>query len=122
MCGLDEVRIWGTGSPMLEFLHVDDLADVWCSLERYDEPEPIDVGVGDDLSILELARGYGARVVGYEGRITTDPSKPDGTPRKLLDVSRLNALRDGGRGGLTGRGCPADLRVVCVVTVSDLRP
>lgn len=86
------VTIWGTGTPRREFLHVDDLADACVFLLRnYDEEQIINVGVGSDQTILELAQTI-ARVVGYEGEIRTDPSKPDGTPRKLLDVSRLHAL------------------------------
>jgi GDP-L-fucose synthase len=86
------VTIWGTGTPRREFLHVDDLADACVFLLRnYDEEQIINVGVGSDQTILELAQTI-ARVVGYEGEIQTDPSKPDGTPRKLLDVSRLHAL------------------------------
>jgi GDP-L-fucose synthase len=87
-----EVVVWGTGTPRREFLHVDDLADASLHLlEHYDEPEPINVGVGRDLTIWALAETI-ARVVGYTGAIGIDPSKPDGTPRKLLDVSRLGAL------------------------------
>jgi len=87
-----EVVIWGSGSPLREFLHVDDLADASVFLlENYDSPETINVGVGEDLSIRELAELI-ADVVGYEGRLVQDASKPDGTPRKLLDVSRLNGL------------------------------
>ena len=84
--------IWGTGSPKREFLHVDDLADACVFLmQNYSDEAIVNVGVGEDISILELARLV-AVVVGYEGRIATDPSKPDGTPRKLLDVSRLHEL------------------------------
>jgi GDP-L-fucose synthase len=90
--GRDEVVLWGTGSPMREFLHVDDLAAaVVTLLEHYDEGAPINIGVGEDVTIKELAETV-ARVVGYEGRLTWDTSKPDGTPRKLLDVSRINSL------------------------------
>jgi GDP-L-fucose synthase len=86
------VTLWGTGTPRREFLHVDDLARA-CELllECYDDPAPVNVGVGEDLTIAELAELV-AKVVGYTGRVEFDPSKPDGTPRKLLDVSRLNAL------------------------------
>jgi GDP-L-fucose synthase len=86
------VTLWGTGTPRREFLHVDDLARA-CELllECYDDPAPINVGVGEDLTIAELAELV-AKIVGYTGRVEFDPSKPDGTPRKLLDVSRLNAL------------------------------
>ena len=90
--GREEVVIWGTGTPKREFLHVDDLADACLFLmENYSGEEIVNVGVGEDISILDLARLV-ADVVGFEGRIETDPSKPDGTPRKLLDVSRLDAL------------------------------
>jgi GDP-L-fucose synthase len=90
--GTAEVVLWGTGTPRREFLHVDDLADATLHLlEHYDEPEPINVGVGRDVTIRALAETI-ARVVGYTGAIGIDPSKPDGTPRKLLDVSRLRAL------------------------------
>lgn len=90
--GAERVVIWGTGTPRREFLHVDDLADACVFLMRnYSSPEIVNVGVGEDLTILDLARRI-ARVVGFEGEIATDPSKPDGTPRKLLDVGRLTAL------------------------------
>lgn len=86
------VTVWGTGRPRREFLHVDDLADAALFLmERYDGDWIVNVGCGEDLSIAELAERIRA-VVGYEGRIEFDTSKPDGTPRKLLDVSRLFAL------------------------------
>ncbi len=87
-----EVSIWGSGTPLREFLHVDDLADaVVFLMDGYSSAEPINVGVGSDISILELAQLV-AEIVGYHGRIDTDQSKPDGTPRKLLDVSRLAAM------------------------------
>ena len=83
---------WGTGTPRREFLHVDDLANAACFLmENYDGPDLLNVGVGEDLTIAELAAMV-ARVVGYGGRIVFDFLAPDGTPRKLLDVSRLRAL------------------------------
>jgi GDP-L-fucose synthase len=86
------VTVWGTGAPLREFLHVDDLARACLFLlENYDAPEPINVGVGQDLSIRDLAEMV-ADVVGYQGALEFDTSKPDGTPRKLLDVSRLNSL------------------------------
>lgn len=89
---LPEVVIWGSGTPRREFLHVDDLAAaVLFLLENYDSPETINVGVGTDVSIRELAELVAA-TVGYTGKLTQDTSKPDGTPRKLLDVSRLNNL------------------------------
>ncbi len=87
-----EVVIWGSGTPRREFLHVDDLADAAIFLmRRYDELVPINVGVGSDVSIAELAEVV-RDVTGYRGRLAFDRSKPDGTPRKLLDVSRLTAL------------------------------
>jgi GDP-L-fucose synthase len=90
--GAAEVVVWGTGTPRREFLYVDDFADA-CGflLERYDAASPINVGVGADLPIGELARMI-AEVVGFAGRIVFDASRPDGTPRKLVDVSRLSAL------------------------------
>ena len=90
--GDPSVTIWGTGKPRREFLYVDDLADACLFLmDRYESPEPINVGVGEDVSILELARLIGG-IVGFEGRIERDLSRPDGTPRKLLDVSKLDEL------------------------------
>ena len=90
--GAGEVVVWGSGTPRREFLHVDDLADACVFLmQRYDDERIVNVGVGEDVSILELATLV-QRVVGFEGRIVLDASKPDGTPRKLLDVSRINAL------------------------------
>ena len=86
-----EVEIWGTGSPRREFLYVDDLADALVHLLQIDDPPDwVNVGMGEDLSILELAKLV-ASVVGYQGEITTDPSKPDGTPRKLTDISLLKS-------------------------------
>jgi GDP-L-fucose synthase len=90
--GAPEVTLWGTGTPRREFLHVDDLADASVFLmERYSSPEIVNVGTGEDLSILELA-GMIGEVTGFRGKLRFDHSKPDGTPRKLLDVSRLTAL------------------------------
>lgn len=90
--GSPEVTIWGTGSPRREFLHVDDLADAAVFLMlRYDEDSIINVGTGEDVTIKELAELL-QKVTGYRGHLTFDTSKPDGTPRKLLDVSRLHAL------------------------------
>jgi GDP-L-fucose synthase len=87
-----EVTLWGTGTPRREFLHVDDLANAACFLmENYDAPESLNVGFGEDLTIAELAVLV-ARVIGYTGRIVFDPSRPDGTPRKLLDLSRIRNL------------------------------
>ena len=90
--GRDEVVIWGSGTPRREFLHVDDLADACLFLtNNYSSEEIINVGVGEDIAILDLARLV-AEVVGFGGEIRSDPSKPDGAPRKLLDVSRLQEL------------------------------
>ncbi len=90
--GASHMGLWGTGTPRREFLHVDDLADALVFLlQHYDAAEPINVGVGVDLPIAELARLI-MRVVGFEGTLTLDLTKPDGTPRKLLDVSRLTRL------------------------------
>jgi len=87
-----EVTLWGTGTVRREFLHVDDLADACVFLmQNYDQPEIINVGTGEDVTIRELAELI-AEITGFRGRIVQDTSKPDGTPRKLLDVSRLNAL------------------------------
>ncbi len=90
--GLAEVILWGSGSPRREFLHVDDLADAVSYLLQVDDPPDwINVGSGQDISIREAAEKV-QEVVGYTGRIVFDVSKPDGTPRKLMDVSRLTAL------------------------------
>ena len=87
-----EVAVWGSGSPRREFLYVDDLAEACLFLmEHYRESDILNVGVGRDLSIRELAAMM-ARVTGFKGRLSFDPSQPDGTPRKLLDVRRLTAL------------------------------
>ena len=86
------VTIWGTGAARREFLHVDDLAGALLFLmHTYDAPDPVNIGCGRDVSIMELAELL-ARVTGYKGRIDADPTKPDGTPQKLLDVSRVSAL------------------------------
>ena len=91
-CGHDRVVIWGTGTPRREFLHVDDLADAAVFLiKNWSSDEHINIGTGQDLSVAELARTIG-RIIGFEGNFVFDPSKPDGTPRKLLDVAKLNAL------------------------------
>jgi len=101
--GAAEVVIWGSGTPRREFLHVDDAASAVVHLMKtYSEAEHVNVGTGEDIAILDLAKLV-CDVVGFEGTITTDPSKPDGTPRKLLDVSKLRStgwrphygLRDG---------------------------
>ncbi len=86
-----EVVVWGSGSPKREFLHADDLAAACIFLmETYSEPGLINIGTGEDLSIKELAELM-ARVTGYEGKIVWDSSKPDGTPRKLMDVTKLHS-------------------------------
>jgi GDP-L-fucose synthase len=87
-----EVVMWGTGTPKREFLHVDDLADAcFFLMQHYDEAGQINVGVGEDVTILELANMV-KKAIGYQGEITHDLSKPDGTPRKLMDVNKLTAL------------------------------
>ena len=87
-----DVVIWGSGKPLREFLHVDDLAAACLFLmEHYNEAGLVNIGTGTDLSILDLAKLV-AKVVGYEGEIKNDPSKPDGTPRKLMDVSKLTKM------------------------------
>lgn len=90
--GADEVEIWGSGQPKREFLHVDDLADACIHLlKTYSDELHINVGSGEDLKIAELASMI-KRIVGFEGRLVYNRERPDGTPRKLLDVSRLNAM------------------------------
>lgn len=90
--GLADVTVWGTGTPRREFLHVDDLADASVYLmEHYDGEQFVNVGVGEDVSIGELAAMV-KDAVGYQGELKFDTSKPDGTPRKLLDVSKLDGL------------------------------
>ncbi len=89
--GTPSVTLWGTGSPMREFLHADDLAAACLYLmENYSEPELVNVGTGTDVTIKELAETV-KEVVGFEGELIWDTSKPDGTPRKLMDVSKLHA-------------------------------
>ena len=86
------VFIWGTGSPLREFLHADDLADACLFLmETHNDAGLVNIGVGEDISILDLAKTV-KQIVGFEGDIITDTSKPDGTPRKLMDVSKLTNL------------------------------
>jgi GDP-L-fucose synthase len=90
--GESSVTIWGTGSPLREFLHADDLAAACLFLmDNFNEEGAINIGVGEDISILDLAKLV-KQIVGYEGAIITDPSKPDGTPRKLMDVTKLTNL------------------------------
>ena len=87
-----EVAIWGSGKPLREFMFSDDLAEACVFLmQNYEDPQLINVGTGEEISILELAKLI-ADVIGYKGKITFDSSKPDGTPRKLMDSSRLHAL------------------------------
>jgi GDP-L-fucose synthase len=86
------VILWGTGAPMREFLHADDLADACLFLmKNFDEEGLVNIGTGEDLSILELAKTV-KRIVGFEGEIVLDTTKPDGTPRKLMDVSKLHSM------------------------------
>ena len=90
--GDDKVTVWGTGTPRREFLHVDDLADAcYFLMQDYNERGLINIGVGEDISIAELADLI-KNVVGFTGTILYDTNKPDGTPRKLMDVSKLNQL------------------------------
>lgn len=90
--GAKEVAVWGSGTPRREFLHVDDLADAcFFLLENYNSPEIVNIGCGEDVSIRELAETV-CEVIGFEGSLVFDTSKPDGTPRKLMHVGRLLAL------------------------------
>jgi GDP-L-fucose synthase len=90
--GSDKVLVWGTGKPRREFLHADDLADAcYFLMMHYNEPGLINIGVGQDISIAELADLI-KEIVGFKGDIVYDTSRPDGTPQKLMDVSKLNAL------------------------------
>lgn len=92
LAGRTEIEVWGTGAPRRELLHVDDLADALVFLMNgYSDHEHVNVGTGEDVSIRELA-GIVCRAVGFDGGLCFDASKPDGTPRKLLDVSKLAAL------------------------------
>jgi GDP-L-fucose synthase len=88
----DKVTVWGSGSPRREFLHVDDLADaVLFLMENYSDEQAVNIGIGEDITIKDVAEMVKA-VVGFEGNLEFDSSKPDGTPRKLLDVSKLHGL------------------------------
>mgnify|MGYP002779760997 FL=1 len=90
--GQNAVEVWGSGTPCREFLWVDDLAEACLFLmQNWSESGPINVGVGEDISIRNLAQLV-AKIVGFDGEIRFDASRPDGTPRKLLDVSKMNAL------------------------------
>jgi GDP-L-fucose synthase len=92
VAGVSDVVVWGTGTPRREFLYVDDMADACIHLMKtYSDEELVNIGTGEDITIAEFARVVAA-TVGYSGSISFDTSKPDGTPRKLLDVSRLSAL------------------------------
>jgi GDP-L-fucose synthase len=92
LSGASDVVVWGTGTPLREFLYVDDLADACVYLmKNYSSDQLVNIGTGEDITIAEFARVVAA-VVGYAGEIRFDPSRPDGTPRKWLDVSRLSAL------------------------------
>ena len=92
LSGVTNVAVWGTGTPRREFLYVDDMADACIHLMKtYSSPELVNIGAGEDITIAEFARVVAA-VVGYSGQISFDTSRPDGTPRKLLDVSRLAKL------------------------------
>lgn len=90
--GASAVAVWGTGTPRREFLHVDDMAEACVFLlQRYNGAEPLNIGLGEDISIKELAELV-QETVGFEGELVFDGTKPDGTPRKLLDVSKIEAL------------------------------
>ena len=92
LADIPDVVVWGTGTPRREFLYVDDMADACVHLMKvYSEAELINIGTGEDITIAEFARVV-ARVTGFNGTISYDPSRPDGTPRKLLDVGRLDGL------------------------------
>ena len=98
LTGAPTVTLWGTGSPRREFLHADDFAEACVTLmDRYESDQPINVGVGEDVTIRELAELIQG-IVGYSGKIVWNTAQPDGTPRKLLDVSRITAL--GWRAGI----------------------
>jgi GDP-L-fucose synthase len=86
------MEIWGSGSPKREFLHVDDLAEAcYFLMLNYNEPQFLNIGTGEDISIYELTELV-KEIVGFEGEIRTNTEMPDGTPRKLMDVSKINAL------------------------------
>jgi GDP-L-fucose synthase len=92
MSGRDHVELWGSGSPMREFLHVDDLADAcFFLMQHYDEKQFVNVGTGTDVTIRELAETI-QKTVGFEGELRWDSSKPDGTPRKLMNVDKMHAM------------------------------
>lgn len=90
--GAGSITVWGSGNPRREFLHTDDLADACLFLlEHYDQPEPVNIGCGEDVTIRELAE-TACEVLGFDGALEFDASKPDGTPRKLLDISKIKSL------------------------------
>jgi GDP-L-fucose synthase len=90
--GAKNIAVWGSGNPRREFLHTDDLADACVFLlEHYDQPDLINVGCGEDVTIRELAETV-CNVLGFEGTLEFDPTKPDGTPRKLLDIQKIKSL------------------------------
>lgn len=92
IAGANSISVWGSGRPRREFLHTDDLADACLFLlENYDAPDPVNIGCGEDVTIRELAETV-CEVLGYEGNLEFDTSKPDGTPRKLLDISKIRSL------------------------------
>ncbi len=92
LAGASEIVVWGSGTPRREFLHADDLADACLFLLRHhDSSEIVNIGCGEDLTIRELAETV-CRVVGFQGKLVFDTSKPDGTPRKLLDIGRIRAI------------------------------
>src|SRR5205085_1524312 len=109
--GRDTVEIWGSGLPRREFLHVDDLADaVTFLLKSWSDEEPINIGTGTDFTIAELAELI-AEIVGFKGRFVYDVSKPDGTPRKLLDIAKLTALGWCSRIGRRNRFVAAEVAI-----------
>jgi len=92
IAGVPDVAVWGTGKPRREFLYVDDMADACVYLMKtYSQREMVNIGTGEDISIADFARAVAA-TVGYKGIVSYDTSRPDGTPQKLLDVSRLTKL------------------------------
>ena len=92
LAGAKNLEIWGTGTPMREFLHADDCADALIfALKNYDDNEHINIGYGEDLTILELAQTV-CSVVGFDGDVVTSPDKPDGTPRKLMSADKLRSM------------------------------
>ncbi len=100
IAGSPTVTVWGSGRPLREFLHVDDCADACLFLmNNHDSEDIVNIGVGEDVAIAELAEMVG-EVVGFTGGIVFDPDMPDGTPRKLVDTSRINALGWRARTGL----------------------